>query len=210
MSPRPDVSEERRAQIIESAIKVFARQGFSNARMDDVAAESGLSKGLLYWYFKSKDAIVVAIADVLFGGDLLKMQNLPCEGLSASACLMNFLETFIADTRLMLKVTPVIYEFYSLAFRNPAIRAAMKEYLRSFVSIVEAVVRRGMDEGEFRPGNAHQIALAFGAQLEGTLLLWAYDPETVQAEEQLRLGAALVLKGLANYGDRHNPGVAQA
>jgi AcrR family transcriptional regulator len=41
MSPRPDVSEERRAQIIESAIKVFARQGFANARMDNVAAESG-------------------------------------------------------------------------------------------------------------------------------------------------------------------------
>jgi TetR/AcrR family fatty acid metabolism transcriptional regulator len=198
MSPRPDVSEERRAQIIESAIKVFARQGFSNARMDDVAAESGLSKGLLYWYFKSKDAIVVAIADVLFGSELRKIQNLPCESLSASACLVNFLETFIADVHLMLKVTPVIYEFYSLAFRNQAVRAVMKEYLRTFVTIIEPIVQRGMDQGEFRPGNARQIALAFGAQLEGTLLLWAYDPETMQVEEQLRLGAALVLKGLAS------------
>jgi AcrR family transcriptional regulator len=204
MSPRPDVSEERRAQIIESAIKVFARQGFSNARMDDVAAESGLSKGLLYWYFKSKDAIVVAIADVLFGSELRKLQNLPCEGLSASACLMNFLEMFIADIRLMLKVRPVIYEFYSLAFRNPAVRAVMKEYLRTFVAIVEPVIQRGMDQGEFRPENARQIALAFGAQIEGTLLLWAYDPETMQVEEQLRLGATLVLKGLASYGADHH------
>ncbi len=198
MSPRPDVSEERRAQIIESAIKVFARQGFSNARMDDVAAESGLSKGLLYWYFKSKDAIVVAIADVLFGGELRKMQDLPCEGLSASACLMNFLETFIAGVRLMLKVTPVMYEFYSLAFRNQAVRAVMKEFLHTFVDIIEPIVQRGMDRGEFRPGNARQAALAFGAQLEGTLLLWAYDPEAVQVEEQLRQGAALILKGLAS------------
>jgi TetR/AcrR family fatty acid metabolism transcriptional regulator len=203
MSPRPDVSEERRAQIIESAIKVFARQGFSNARMDDVAAESGLSKGLLYWYFKSKDAIVVAIADMLFGGELRKMQNLPCEGLPASTCLMNFLETFIVDVRLMLKVTPVIYEFYSLAFRNQAVRGVMKEYLRTFVTIIEPIVQHGMDQGEFRSGDARQIALAFGAQLEGTLLLWAYDPETMQVEEQLRLGAALVLKGLASQGDHH-------
>jgi AcrR family transcriptional regulator len=198
MSPRPDVSEERRAQIIESAIKVFARQGFSNARMDDVAAEAGLSKGLLYWYFKSKDAIVVAIADVLFGSELRKMQNLPCDSLSASACLMNLLETFIADIHLILKERPVLYEFYSLAFRNPGVRGVMKEYLRTFVSIVEPVIQRGMDRDEFRFGNARQAALAFGAQLEGTLVLWAYDPETVQAEEQLRLGAALVLKGLAS------------
>ncbi len=198
MSPRPDVSEERRAQIIESAIRVFAREGFSNARMDDVAAESGLSKGLLYWYFKSKDAIVVAIADVLFGSELRKMRGVPCDGLSASACLMNFLETFIADIHLILKERPVLYEFYSLAFRNPAVRAAMKEYLRTFVDIVEPVIQRGMDQGEFHSGNARQAALVFGAQFEGTLVLWAYDPEMVQAEEQLRLGAALVLKGLAN------------
>jgi TetR/AcrR family fatty acid metabolism transcriptional regulator len=203
MSPRPDVSEERRAQIIESAIKVFARQGFSNARMDDVAAESGLSKGLLYWYFKSKDAIVVAIADVLFGGELRKMQNLPCEDLSASACLMNFLEIFIADIRLVLKVTPVIYEFYSLAFRNQAVRAVMKEYLHAFVTIIEPIIQRGIDSGEFAPGDTRQIALAVGAILEGTLLLWAYDPEAVQVEEQLRLGTALVLKGLASYGGHH-------
>jgi len=60
-----------------------------------------------------------------------------------------------------------------------------------------------MDEGEFRPGNTRQAALAFGAQLEGTLVLWAYDPETVPAEEQLRLGATLILKGLASDGDHH-------
>ena len=128
---------------------------------------------MLYWYFKSKDAIVVAIADVLFGSELRKIQNLPCEGLSASVCLMNFLETFVADIHLILKVRPVIYEFYSLAFRNPAVRVVMKEYLRTFVTILEPIIQYGMDRGEFRPGDACQAALAFGAQLEGTLLLWA-------------------------------------
>ena len=196
MSPRPDVSEERRAQIIESAIHVFARQGLVNARMDDVAAESGMSKGLLYWYFKSKDEIVAAIAGLLFGGELRKMQHLSCEDLPASACLLTFLEEFITDIRLMLKITPIIYEFYSLAFRNQVVRDMMKEYLRTFVAIIEPILQKGMDSGEFAPGAPRQIALAIGAMLEGTLLLWAYDPETIQVEEQLRLGMALLLKGL--------------
>jgi AcrR family transcriptional regulator len=196
MAPRPDVSDERRAQIIESALNVFARQGFANARMDDVAAESGLSKGLLYWYFKSKDEIVVAMADLLFGGELRKMQNLPCEGLSASQCVVNFLETFIADMSLMLKVAPVMYEFYSLAFRNQAVRLVMKKFLRMFVDILEPIVQKGIESGEFSPGNPRQLAVAIGATLEGTLLLWAYDPEGMQIEEQLRAGIALILKGL--------------
>ena len=53
MAPRPDVSEERRNQILEAATTVFARLGFHRARMDDIVQEARLSKGALYWYFKS-------------------------------------------------------------------------------------------------------------------------------------------------------------
>jgi AcrR family transcriptional regulator len=196
MSPRPDVSEERRSQIIESAIKVIARQGFADTRMDDVAAESGLSKGLLYWYFNSKEEIITAIAELLFGVELREVQNLSVDGQTARACLESFLEVFLEDLRKLLRVTPIIYELYALAFRNPAVRGVMQEYLRRFVTILEPIVQRGIERGEFAPGNAHQITLTIGSTLEGTLLLWAYDPEMVQAEEQLRAGMALLLKGL--------------
>jgi AcrR family transcriptional regulator len=196
MSPRPDVSEERRSQIIESAIKVIARQGFADTRMDDVALESGLSKGLLYWYFKSKEEILTAIAELLFGVELREMQNLSVDGQTARACLESFLEVFLEDLRKLLRVTPIIYEFYALAFRNPTVRRVMQEYLRRFVTILEPIVQRGIERGEFAPGNARQITMTIGSTLEGTLLLWAYDPEMVQAEEQLRAGMALLLKGL--------------
>ena len=196
MSPRPDVSEERHAQIIESAIKVFARQGFASTRMDDVAAESGLSKGLLYWYFKSKEEIIIAIADLLFGVEFRKMQSLSAKGQTARACLESFLEIFIADLQGMLKVAPVIYEFYALAFRNATVRRVMQEYLGRFVAILEPIVQHGMDNGEFTPSDARQATLAIGSALEGTLLLWAYAPDLVQPEEQLRVSMALLLKGL--------------
>ncbi len=52
MSPRPDVSEERKQQILEAAIAVFARLGFRSARMDDIAEQAGLSKGGCAGYFE--------------------------------------------------------------------------------------------------------------------------------------------------------------
>ena len=198
MPPRPDVSEERREQIVESAMNVIARKGFSKTRMDDVAAESGLSKGLLYWYFKSKEEIIVAISDLLFGAEFRKMENLAVEGQSARESLEDFLEIFIEDLRGMLKVTPVIYEFYALAFRNATVRTAMQAYLRRFVSILEPIVQRGIDSGEFVSKDARQITLTIGSTLEGTLLLWAYDPEMVPAEEQLRAGMTLLIRGLVS------------
>jgi AcrR family transcriptional regulator len=197
MSPRPDVSEERRTKIIDSATQVFARQGFASTRMDDVASEAGLSKGLLYWYFKSKEEIIIAIADLLFGVEFRRMQNLSTEGKTAQACLEEFLEIFLDDLRGMLKIAPVIYEFYALAFRNAAVRRVMQEYLHRFVTTLEPIVQYGIDRGEFEPGDARQVTVAIGSALEGTLLLWAYAPEIVNPEEQLRISMALILKGLA-------------
>ena len=66
MAPRPDVSAERTEQIVEAAIAVFSRLGFHKARMDDIAREASLSKGTLYWYFESKDAITKALLQHLF------------------------------------------------------------------------------------------------------------------------------------------------
>jgi hypothetical protein len=72
----------------------------------------------------------------------------------------------------------------------------MQEYLHRFVALLAPLVQRGMDTGEFAPGDARQTTIVIGALLEGTLLLWAYDPQLVQADTQLRLGLALLLSGL--------------
>ena len=76
MSPRPNVSEERKQQILDAAIAVFARLGFRAARMDDVAEQAGLSKGALYLYYKSKDAIIVALLQHLFAQEFKQLQAL--------------------------------------------------------------------------------------------------------------------------------------
>src|SRR2546429_6156000 len=76
MSRHPDTSEIRRNQILDAATKVFVRQGFQHARMDDIVEGSGLSKGTLYWYFKSKEDIINAILHSLFTGELANLENL--------------------------------------------------------------------------------------------------------------------------------------
>ena len=61
----PRVSEEhlerRRQQIVDAAQRCFARRGFHQSSMQDVFAESGLSAGAVYRYFKSKDELVAAL-----------------------------------------------------------------------------------------------------------------------------------------------------
>jgi TetR/AcrR family fatty acid metabolism transcriptional regulator len=196
MSPKPDVSEARKNQIIQAAISVFTRLGFHNARMDDIVKETGLSKGTLYWYYESKEQLIIAILDHLFNAEFDKMEALKDLDVPAPQGLRKFLELYIADLHNLLKFAPIIYEFYALAFRNKTVRTVMQRYLNTFVNIVEPMIQHGIDQGEFKPVDAHQVAIAIGSQLEGTLLLWAYAPEMMSLEDQLLTGVELILNSL--------------
>src|SRR5438270_12857050 len=54
---------EARDELLAAALRVFARRGYREAGVDEIAAEAGYSKGALYWHFSSKDALLVALID---------------------------------------------------------------------------------------------------------------------------------------------------
>jgi AcrR family transcriptional regulator len=59
-SDKPSKSEETRGRILEAALSVFRERGFEKATMREIAAEAGVAVGAAYYYFDSKDAIVMA------------------------------------------------------------------------------------------------------------------------------------------------------
>ena len=196
MSPRPDVSKERTRQILDAAVKVFSRAGFQQASMDDIVAESGLSKGALYWYFKSKDEIIVAVLDRLFAGELTGVQQLAQAKCSAEDRLVEFSRMTISEIKNMMRLIPITYEFYSLAFRNKTVQKSLRKYFQNYTDALVPVIEQGMARGEFRRVDARHTAITLGAVVEGSVLLWVFDPKMVQLEEQLETGVRLVLEGL--------------
>jgi TetR/AcrR family transcriptional regulator, repressor for uid operon len=61
--PDPDPSQDRQARILDAAERCFVRSGFHRTTMQDVAVEASMSPGNLYRYFRSKDAIVMALTE---------------------------------------------------------------------------------------------------------------------------------------------------
>jgi AcrR family transcriptional regulator len=196
MSPRPDVSEERRNQILDAAALVFARSGFSKARMDDIAAEAGLSKGTLYWYFNSKDEIILAMMDRLFERELADLEALQHADGTAAERMSDFAEFFIRDISQFLELIPIAYEYLSLSFRDNTIQQTLSKYSRSYLELMAPIIQEGIDQGEFRQVAANEVAIAISAIVEGTILLWVYDSETIQVEKHIRSGIDLLLDGL--------------
>ena len=199
MSPRPNVSEARKSQILQAAEEVFSKKGFEAARMDDIAEQTGLSKGTLYLYFKNKEALVLAILDRLFQREIQQMES-QVAGESASQAIERVTELVAQDVAGMLRLLPIVYSFLALTFRNRTVQRALKAYLRRYLDMLTPLVQAGIATGEFRPVQAREVAIAASAIIEGTVLLWVYDREAIDPARHIRSGMRLLLDGLRTRG----------
>jgi AcrR family transcriptional regulator len=196
MSRRPDISEIRRNQILDAATTVFVRLGFQHARMDDIVEESGLSKGTLYWYFKSKEDIINAILRRLFTGELENLESLlEAEG-TASERLIQLTNNRVTGLKHMSNLVPIIFEFYAVAVHQQWVQQFIGEYFKHFRELLEALIRQGVERGEFRPVNTTDAAISLTSMYEGLTIHWLMDPQTVQWDILSESSIPMLLDGL--------------
>ncbi len=196
MSPRPDVSVTRKNQILDAATAVFARLGFHDARMDDIVQESGLSKGALYWYFKSKEDIITAISQRLFTTDIEQLVGLLHAEGSVSERLQQLIQARIAGLQEMSDVVTILFEFYATALHQDGVRQFIKAYFQNFHELLVALIQQGIDRGEFRSVDAVAAAAALDAVFEGLVVRWLIDPEAMQWASVGEAALRLLLDGL--------------
>src|SRR5210317_506405 len=108
MSPKQDVSDERKSQILDAAMETFTEKGFHKTRMSDIAESSGLSKGSLYWYFDSKDAIIHKLIDRVFEFEIKDLAALLTDDRSAEERLYIYTERGGQDMVKVLRWMPLI------------------------------------------------------------------------------------------------------
>ncbi len=196
--PRPDVSKERQNQVLDAAIKVFARLGFHKASMDNIAEEAEMSKGLLYWYFKSKDAIIAAILKRFFILEQNHLAILKTEEVSATERLLRYNEILMGKTHYLRVLMPIAMEFYALAARQENVKAFMKDYFKEYRDILADLVSQGIAQGEFKAVDPQEAATTMVALYEGTFLLASIDPKAFNLENQVNTSFRLFLNGLRN------------
>ncbi len=145
--------------------------GVRESRMDDIVAEADLSKGALYWYFKSKDDLVAASIERLFARgienfrQLLKTEQPFRTGLTAIAQYM------AADLREITRMRSVVLEYYALAARDARVRERVREYIETFIELLATMISNAIERGECRPVDPRKTAIAIEAMFEGITLL---------------------------------------
>ncbi|MFL5843801.1 MAG: TetR/AcrR family transcriptional regulator [Solirubrobacteraceae bacterium] len=165
---------DRRRQILDAAVRVFAHKGFTQCRVSDIAEEAGVAYGLVYHYFGSKDEVLDTLFlerwDVMVAliGDIDK-QELPArEKLYAIASFI--VDSYRHDPELM-KVIIVEVTRAANSFGQTHLDVIRKAYAG-----ISAIVERGQADGEFKDDITPQFAaLAFYGAIEQVLTGWIFD-----------------------------------
>ncbi len=195
MSPRPDVSAERRPQIVLAAAQVFLQKGFSAARMEDIAACAGLSVGDLYRYFSGKLDITLALMHLFLEPSLHATEDLlAAPGTCRARLEGSFLRVLAKQDAAMLTLYG---EMYHLARSEPRIREVLLDYNCRYRQLVAALLQQGIERGELRPHDPAQTAFLLQCLFDGLMQNLAYSPPG-ELPDILREHFDLLFQGLSS------------
>ncbi len=160
--------------IVEASIKVFAEQGFSNAKISKIAEIAGIASGSVYLYFKSKDAILLRIFKEIWDNLSNKFEVLiqndhisPIEKIDGMIDLI--FDMFAHNTKMGI--------IFVTEHNNPALSSEIETYITRFLDLGQSVLEDGVARGYFTSHLDYKIirSLIFGG-LRHLIHLWALDP----------------------------------
>lgn len=149
-------AEARPDEVLDAALALFIEKGFAATRVEDIAGRAGLSKGAVYLYFPSKEAILEG---------LVKRAVLPIANNA-----LGFIENYVGDPRLVIAsvmkmvagrlADPKLVAIPRLLIREMIhfpefAQMYRREVLDRVIPAVEKLIQNGIDEGYLRPVDPH-------------------------------------------------------
>ena len=181
MSPRTEeqykvIREEKKAQIREASLELFATEGYHGTSISKIARKAGISKGLLYNYFDSKEDV---IRNILEDGidKMIESLDMNKDGVLES----HELEYYIHDIFDKLKENPEFWKLYFSISLQPAIYDLVKEKITVLLNpLYQMAINYFENKGFEDPQTETMI---FAALLDGIGFHFIMDPENYPIDQ---------------------------
>lgn len=181
MSPRSskqfeEIRKDRRDQLLDAALHVFAEEGYHSASVSKIAQRANVSKGLMYNYFQSKERVLTTLMVELFDYAMTLMKITPNEVITDE----RFEEIISLSIQIPLN-EPQRWKLYmSLAFQKDVteiIMAEMKPHLQDYIGSISTYFAK--------KGHEDPVAMMriFSALLDGVQMHCLLDPHNFPSEK---------------------------
>jgi len=190
----------RRKAILDAAGQVFARKGYANARIIEVAEAASVGKGTIYEYFRSKEDLFFAVFEATMQGaedTIAAIASVP-DG-SFSERMQQLSDGIIQSWLGQLEMYSLVMEFWSATASSPSrerFKVAFQKGYRDLRSVVGDMIETARDRGEVSAeSDVRSVASALIGTWDALLLQAWLDPE-FDALATSRSFLAVVLRGL--------------
>lgn len=181
---------DTRQKILEAAFTVLSRQGYENTSIKDIADEAGVAQGLVHYYFKSKQQLVL---DVLVEV-CRELELSDAEGTQGAQQAYAKFKAMLKDK----KATHALYiQLIAVGFHDKEIGAGVFKFLIEDRGHIEQLARQVLAEREADPRPARAIASVVEAAVLGIMIQNLVDPD-FNADEAVDALTTMSLS--ANYG----------
>jgi AcrR family transcriptional regulator len=180
---------DRRRELLDAAVRVFARKGFRAARVGDIAEEAGVAHGLLYHYFRSKDEVL----ETIFRETWLLLQyetdRIAAAGVPLREQLRRFARIYLGSWLMTPELIGVLVREIA---RSPSLGERVEEIGGVFLAL-ERIVEAAKERGEVRADcNVIIATYAVYGALEEILTGWVLGQLPAEEEDVERAVATVV------------------
>ena len=184
MSPRTqkqfeEIRESRQLQIMEAALKMFATEGYGHCSISKLATHAGISKGLMYNYFESKEALLATIIEHGMN-DIMDLFDPDHDGVLESDELVDFIRKVFAAMRN--------HQEYWILFISVILQPGVRELLKdkpifNYLEQFTAMLFKYFEKKGFEDPYLEVLTLSALIEGLGVLLIYAYP--TMQIPEEM-------------------------
>tara|TARA_Y100001970_G_scaffold113954_1_gene142063 strand:+ start:832 stop:1428 length:597 start_codon:yes stop_codon:yes gene_type:complete len=188
--------DQRKEQIMSAALNVISAKGYEQSRMDDIVSEADLSKGAIYWYYKSKKEIYLSLVDHWVSEYSSGMFEAIDKTKSASEKLkklFNFFSNQFKNNPITFKV---LVEFWRMASLDDSFNKKLQNVYQDFQAYLIEIIDFGIKKGEFKKVNPRITALSILINIEGIHWFTLFDKSGVQAHEYIETITDFIINGL--------------
>ena len=189
---------QRKEQIMDAALKVIISKGYENSRMDDIVDLSSMSKGAIYWYYKSKKEVYLNLVNYWVIKYSTVINHIIEEDDSPADQLKDVFEYFILQYEQDPSAFKALVEFWSLAGRDKDFHKKLDKVYSKFLEFLERIINRGVKSGEFKNLDVRVTALSIMVNIEGIIWFTLFDAHGLSAKEYINTITDFILSGLIN------------
>jgi TetR/AcrR family acrAB operon transcriptional repressor len=199
--PEPELADTRE-RILLQASRVFARKGYQQAKLDEIAREAGLTKGAIYWHFRNKSDLFCALLEERMRRNTAPLSTELNEALqlkddnSRRLALTHVLKATLARFRSDADWPRLCLEF--LAQSRDAevaerVRGLYANGRRIAMNVVDAMKVAGLTDAHI---NSDMLSLFWYALIDGLMLAWIVRPEDFADDVIIDEMVAMLWRGL--------------